>query len=377
MDKDLIWQMIAKKLSGEASEAEQRELEILLRANPDLHYPIQAILDLWKQDPAEIGQEALQAFARHTERMRGQFPEFGKTGLAGEWQIPETGKRFSRNRLRSHRIKKLGIGAGLFAILVGVLVFGLRFYPTPPGQSLPGSSKTSSEISTRNGSRTNVALPDGSMVWLNAGSRLSYDKSYGNSDREVSLSGEAFFDVVHNPERPFVIHTRQLDIRVLGTRFNVKSYPADPTTETTLIRGSIEVLIKDRPSEKIILKPNEKLVVANTDLSPFRNPAVVKPDRNDPPIISIRTLTHEARSGEIVETSWLENKLIFQDESFKDLALEMERRFGVVIHFDDLAKEDLRFTGSFTNETVQQALDALQLSALFVYSIHENEVHIK
>ncbi len=77
--------------------------------------------------------------------------------------------------------------------------------------------------------------------------------------------GEAFFDVAHNAERPFVIHTARIDIKVLGTRFNVKSYPTDKTTEATLLRGSIEVSIKDRPNETIILKPDEKLVVANDD----------------------------------------------------------------------------------------------------------------
>ena len=122
-----------------------------------------------------------------------------------------------------------------------------------------------SEISTRYGSRTKLLLPDSTQVWLNSGSKLSYNKTYGNGTREVTLSGEAYFDVVKNPAHPFIIHTVNIDIKVLGTAFNVKSFPGEKNTETSLIRGSIEVTFKNRPSEKIILKPNEKLITANEE----------------------------------------------------------------------------------------------------------------
>ena len=132
----------------------------------------------------------------------------------------------------------------------------------------------------RQGSRTHLTLPDGTMVWLNAGSRLSYGKNYNTATREVNLTGEAFFDVAHNTQKPFLIHTARIDVQVLGTSFNVKSYPTDRTTEATLIRGSIEVSIKDRPSEKIILRPDEKLVVANDDELLHRlNPEQILPLR--------------------------------------------------------------------------------------------------
>src|SRR5437588_18774 len=103
--------------------------------------------------------------------------------------------------------------------------------PNPPIALNQGPSlKTGNEFFTQNGSRTNLVLPDGTRVWLNAGSRITYDKNYGITLREVGLTGEAFFDVAHNSGKPFVIHTARIDIKVLGTRFNVKSYPLDKTT---------------------------------------------------------------------------------------------------------------------------------------------------
>ena len=177
-------------------------------------------------------------------------------------------------------------------------------------------------------------------------------------------------------QRPFIIHTERIDVRVLGTRFNVRSYPSDRTTETTLIRGSIEVSIKDRPSEKIILKPNEKLVVANDDSTLHRN----NPARNtagaNESLVSIRQPTYEHNTGAIVETSWVDNKLVFQDKEFNALAKELERWYGVSIRFDNPRQEQLRFTGNFQNETIQQALDALKLSGNFNYAIHQNQITI-
>ena len=119
------------------------------------------------------------------------------------------------------------------------------------------------EIATLPGTHSKTILPDGSTVWLNAGSKLTYNKNFNTATREVELSGEAYFDVKKDEHHPFIIHTSAMHIKVLGTAFNVKSYPGDKSSETSLIRGSIEVTMNNRPQEKIILHPSEKLVVMN------------------------------------------------------------------------------------------------------------------
>ena len=97
---------------------------------------------------------------------------------------------------------------------------------------------------------------------------MTYDKNFGKNIREVNLTGEAFFDVTKDSSHPFIIHTNVIDIKVLGTEFNVRSYPNDANTETSLIRGKVEVTVKNRANEKIYLEPNEKLVVANDNSAP-------------------------------------------------------------------------------------------------------------
>ncbi len=392
--KEYTWNLIAKNLSGEASAEELLELEALLRSNPELYYPMQTIADLWKASSPDDQKIAERAFSRHLDRMQELNTDFIRTDRkaepgtdnSNENSLPSADPEQSTEsqtiadlRIAGHtsrRRKILLASAFCLLVITGILFFTLYGPATPAAGSAPQASETASEIFTRNGSRTNLVLPDSTQVWLNAGSRITYDKNFGAATREVTLTGEAFFDVARNAGRPFVIHTERIDIKVLGTRFNVKSYPSDRTTEATLIRGSIEISIKDRPTEKIILKPNEKLVVANDDSTLHRNNFTRPGIAANESLVMIRKPTYEVNTGAVIETSWVENKLIFQDEAFRDLARQMERWYGVSFRFTKPRQEEWHFTGNFQKETIQQALDALKLTEAFNYTIQENQITI-
>jgi transmembrane sensor len=362
MIEDHFWTLIAKKLSGEADEEELRDFEKLLRENPDLHYPLQAITDLWFSDLEFDQQDAQDALKKHIQRMKDLNIEFNEPEEEG--QRYETGPRAERKWIWP------ALAASFF---VGTLFFGIRFFS--PGSSelknpLKENKQVVNQISTKNSSKTNLILSDGTKVWLNAGSSLTYDTAYNRVVREVSLTGEAFFDVTKNKTKPFIIHTAKFDIKVLGTEFNVKSYSTDRTTEASLIRGSIEVTFKDNPNRTIILKPNEKLVVNNkSSETSFLKNNKKSSELSD---VAIKGLTHEHNTGTIIETSWVENKLIFQDESFEDISHQLERWYGVTIVFKNNQLKENHLTGNFKNETIRQALDALKLTASFKYEIDKN-----
>jgi ferric-dicitrate binding protein FerR (iron transport regulator) len=218
-----------------------------------------------------------------------------------------------------------------------------------------------------------LVLPDGSKVFLNAGSKLSYNKKFGELNRTVTLSGEAYFDVAKNPDKPFFIHTRNMVIRVVGTAFNVKCYPGDAQTETSLVHGRIEVQLNDR-AEKIVLKPNEKLVINETLRSNSSKP---KPVEINPALLSISHLTPvEADHDTWLETAWLDNKLVFRAERFEQIAKKMERWYAVSIHFNDDAIKQQQFTGVFKDESLLQALNAMQLVSPFTFQLNKNKVTI-
>jgi ferric-dicitrate binding protein FerR (iron transport regulator) len=238
------------------------------------------------------------------------------------------------------------------------------------------STPAMSSVITRYGNKSRVNLPDGSVVWLNAGSRLDYAMTdFTKTKREVILSGEAYFEIAHNASIPFFVRSGKMQIKVLGTTFNVKAYPEDNKMETSLIRGSVEITIKDRPDDIYILKPNEKLVVSNDDIEGKTANAGYKPTMINVArdIVALRTLLIY-RPGS-PETAWVQNK-VFRSEKFIDLAVKMERWYGIKIMFRNPEKENLMFTGIFTTETIIQALTAMGVVHPFHFTVDKDTIYI-
>ncbi|MDF2186823.1 FecR domain-containing protein [Paraflavitalea sp. CAU 1676] len=361
MSTERIWELMARKLAGEASADELEELEQLLRNHPDLHVPVQAIADLWQHtSPPPDNISVTTSYQHHIARMQAKGISIGQAPDDNVLLLEGTRKPSGR---------RYWMYTGIAASLIGAAWF-LYWLLLPPTVNLSSVTEKSppNEIVTRNGSKTRVQLPDGTHVWLNAGSKLTYEKDFGATIREVTLTGEGYFDVVRNEKKPFIIHTVKMDVKVLGTQFNVKSYPNEKTTEAALIHGSIEVSLKDRPSEKFILKPNEKIIVANKDSAHKASHAASR-DHDNPglSLVEIRHLTYQKKDSAVVETSWLENRLAFQNESFRELALKMERWYGVSIQFKDEKTAGLRFTGTFEDEPVEDVMRALTISWPFNY----------
>lgn len=374
MTADRIWYIVGKKLSGEASAEELGELEKLLHDHPDLHYSIQNITDLWRLKKKPDQTEALTALQKHLLRL-------GETGvqipLHAESSYPAMTEKGSIKRTR------LTVKSALFSI-TALLILSLAAYYFVY-QSRTGATKNDlmaqqnaaapkNEIATLPGTHSKTILPDGSTVWLNAGSKLTYNKNFNTATREVELSGEAYFDVKKDEHHPFIIHTSAMHIKVLGTAFNVKAYPGDKSSETSLIRGSIEVTMNNRPQEKIILHPSEKLVVMNR-IETKKDEDETKPD----PIstVTLSKINYVPADSTIMETSWLDNRLLFRNKLFAELAIELERKYGMIFRFENENAKQLMFDVNFKNETIQQVLHALQLANPFKYSIKNGEVIIK
>lgn len=379
MSADRIWELMGRKLSNEASAEELQELDHLLRDHADLHFSVQTITDLWQQNDDHPDKDTLQAaYEQHLTRLEQQkgitlhkdAPEY-----AGDapWLI-------ENQRGQGNRRLKVWALAGTAVLIMAAwwfFIFKPSHAASTGSEPLLATNSAISEIATQYGTRTTQRLPDGSRVWLNAGSKLTFTKNFGDSIREVSLTGEAFFDVVKNPKKPFVIHTSTIDVKVLGTQFNVKSYPTDKTTETSLLRGSVEVVVKNRPNEKYVLKPHEKLVVLNHEVTaPPVGASASAHNHEKENIIAIKNLTYQQGDTADIESAWIRNKLSVKDMPFVEFAKVMERWYDVRFEFKNKKQEDLFITGSFDNETLAQALEALQFSFAFNYEINDKTVTV-
>lgn len=343
MNEERFWNLLAKKIAGEASAEEIAELESLLTSHPDFSFPAQQITDVWQAKRTGNTLPTEDAFQKH-------------------WQKLQTSTAEGKAPGRLHRTVWMG-SLLLFLALGGLFLF-TRSSIEP---AKPLSQKA--EISTQKGDRTKLVLPDSSEVWLNSGSKLSYEPGFGVSNRTATLTGEAFFDVKKSTV-PFIVHAGGVRIKVLGTAFNVKSYPNEQTTETSLIRGRVEVWLNERPAEPIVLKPAEKLIV---DSHPVQEKKAGQKGR---PIVVIKGLTQVSDSL-IAETCWMENKLVFADETFEEVARKMERWYNVAIAVKDPALAQSRVGGGpFQNETVEQALNALQIAFDFKFTRKNNYVTV-
>jgi ferric-dicitrate binding protein FerR (iron transport regulator) len=220
----------------------------------------------------------------------------------------------------------------------------LRTVATPP----PAATGTGKKIKK-------IILPDGTMVWLNASSTLTYPDRFGSSPtREVVLAGEGFFDVAENEQQPFVVQTAGVQIKVLGTAFNVRSYGSDSLVETTLVRGRVTIQnTTGGPVRQVEMRPNQRAVVARK---------------------TGKIAVAEVNPG--LYTAWQRGALSFEDEKLEDVLKALERWYDVRIHLEKGASGSCRLTASIDRETLTETLELLRTTVHIAYSVSGKEVYL-
>lgn len=248
---------------------------------------------------------------------------------------------------------------------VGLLILGLSsLWGLFHNKSVKYRDLTYNEIIVPLGEKAQIVLSDGTHVWINSDSRLRYPVKFGEESRDVILEGEAYFDVAKRHDKVFVVNTRDVKVNVLGTAFNVKCYPGDEKTQTTVVRGSVKVediLGKHKP---VIIKPNEMAILEDNSA----NEKVVSSQ-------STTITVHRVDPENLI--SWKDQMLDFNDESFEDLAVKMERWFNVNIKIDNEELRTQRYNGKFVhNETVYQVLEAIRLTTPITYQVARDTIII-
>jgi len=263
-----------------------------------------------------------------------------------------------------------------------VIAFGLSYFLVRSFQNNLKPDKSICEVVAPRGSKAQLLLPDGTKVWLNADSKINYNADFNNKTRDIYLVGEGYFEIAKNSAKSFIVNTSNLRIKALGTTFNVRSYPGENTIEATLIEGKVELekILKNNEGEKLLtLKPNQKAIYyinnekIESDLAyNVKKDQVVAPasDENKAKIVLNEKVNTE------ISTSWKNNKLCFDNETFQNLAVMLERRFDVNIHFLDESVKHYHFSGKFSNIIVEQALSAMQFASPFYFFINENDIYI-
>ncbi len=206
-------------------------------------------------------------------------------------------------------------------------------------------------VTTQKAEKKVIILEDSTKIVLNSNSALSYPKHFKGHTREVVIKGEAFFDVTKNEHKPFVVTTNEgLKIRVLGTSFNVKSYPEDRKMETTLVTGKVKV-IEERKNTIVELSPSQKATYL----------------KNEDKMIVEHVETENF-------TSWKEGRLIYNDTPMRDVIKDLERMYNLKFDVSSSKILDYKYKGEFNNLNINQILELFEISSPITYTIQKNNI---
>ena len=205
------------------------------------------------------------------------------------------------------------------------------------------------------GSKTKLYLPDGTLVWLNAGSRMTYSQGFGVDNRKVELEGEGYFEVKRNEKIPFFVKTKDLQLQVLGTKFNFRDYPEDHEVVVSLLEGKVGLNNLLRKEKEAVLSPDERAVLNKAN-----------------GLLTVESVTASNAS------QWTDGYLFFDEELLPDIAKELERSYNVKIHIANDSLKTFRFYGNFVRreQNIQEVLEALASTEKMQYKIEERNITI-
>ncbi|WP_423127155.1 FecR family protein [Gaoshiqia sp. Z1-71] len=328
-----IDRLIAKALSGNATPGEIAELNEL--KTESLHHS-----DAYRQS---------QKIWQHAENWISNA-DIQQDKLKTQAEINQNLFRQIRHNKRLLSIYKIA------AILAFPIALAISLLFMKQGQEHKQVLSTITGITAPLGHIAKCRLPDGTEVWINSGSTMTYDAAgFVSGTREVSLEGEAYFEVSKDRQRTFFVRTQFADVKVTGTSFNVKAHPDSQSFETVLSEGSIELDLKRQGQALVKMSPGERLIYEKA-----RGKVLVQ--QVDTELFS----------------SWRNGEIIFKDATLLDLANELERIYGVRFRFEDPDMAAYRFRGMFSySNNLIEALEKIKVTAQVNYYIANKEVWLK
>lgn len=231
-------------------------------------------------------------------------------------------------------------------MLLPLLIGGIIYFINE--KYISGNSVVWQTISTPPGVKSHFKLPDGTFVWLNSGTNLSYPSSFSGETRNVKLLGEAFFDVVKDEKHPFIVDLGKLNIEVVGTKFDAINYEQDGKTEVVLASGKVKLYEKYENKSRLV-----------SEMHPGQQATYHKEGNS----ISLRDVDTEKY------TSWFDGKLIFKDDPMNEVVRKLDRWFNVQIEITDPDIGDYIYTATFRNETIEQVLSLIKRTSPVEYTI--------
>jgi transmembrane sensor len=338
MDDASYWNLLAKYLSGQASDREIEQLEAWTHADPVRQKQVDEAFDAWNATegrPLDLDVSgawgALSTRIDRDEETATPPPRSG-TGPSGR---TERAPR-ARGRATSQRMLRL---AGAMVMLVAAV--GLAVWWSGPDPKV---------ITTERGERSSFELIDGTHVDLNAQSKLTLSPDFGQGTRDVRLEGEAYFDVNHGGEQPFRVHTAEGGLRVLGTAFNVHAYTDEKEAQVTVSEGKVMLGARSSsggaPADTVVLEPRQLGVMVDRHVRELRKGIDLEP-----------------------HTAWREGRLVFEDAAFPEVVRRLERWYNLQVEMQTPVAPIDRLNAVFEDEAVGEVMSDIAIALGLKYQM--------
>lgn len=337
MQADKIDEIIRLVLTNRASKEDVAYLNMWLAASEENRKVFHHLQLIWQQ--------------RATEPLVKDSHQVGERIWKEGIEDKQISLRPSKPAYHFHYLVKI---AALLLLILSLPL--LVFMYNKQAENLPPVAISLVEKQAPIGKKLKVLLPDGSLVWLNGESKISFAEGLQGKQRVIELEGEAYFEVSKDPTKPFVVKSGKLATTAIGTAFNITSYPEDSTVQVALLSGKVKVTPTDNAPQKEVY-----FLEAGKGIAYYKN-------------------SHEARSYEfdgLQVRAWKEGILIFDGDSFEQVQHKLRRWYGVEITVSGTAPKDWKLTGSFKNEYLSSVLENIRFARSFTYHITGNQLEFK
>lgn len=308
--------------------------------------------------------EELKAWIAESEENRVHFMKCQEIWFSavqeqeGKYYDQEKAFELFEKRVEKQKAEKrkarIPVWRGLYKYAVAILLFGfISYFSYQKGENSLRNALAEIEVEAPAGSQTRLHLPDGTTVLLNSDSRITYAQDFGVNSREVTLQGEGYFEVAHNQKIPFYVKTEDVQVRVLGTKFNFRDYPEDGEVVVSLIEGKVALKNKIRQEADLVLMSDEQMVL----------------DKKE------KVMKKESMNAQAV-LQWAEGCLSFDETPLLEVAKILERSYDVEIEFTEESLKELRFYGNFnrTKQGLNDILNALSATGKVHYMLKGEKI---
>lgn len=360
MESQYLHRLIQKNIDGSATIEEQEELLKWIAASEE--------------------NRAYYEEVKHYEDLAARTNAKANFDKQAAWKRVKSGYELAKlqkqneqeSKKKKYRVLRLALSAAASVILA----FYIGTYWGDNMKSASDDTVVYHKISAPLGSKSEILLPDSSVVWLNAGSSLRYSSDFNKDSRTVELQGEGFFDIRKNFEKKFIIKTSEIDIKVYGTKFNLKAYPEDLTIATSLEEGTVSIIKSDAPNaEELFLRPDQKMVYYKHQIELEH---LGLSDNEKEAHLAKRGSFELINNIDMAEVKdWKDNRWVIVNQDLGELSKEFERRFKVQIAFADPDIRAYTFTGTLEDESLEQILQVIQLSAPIKYTIQNDTITLQ